>query len=462
MFEGVRGVNMLDKLALRKLVNENFSLLSILIGIILVSLSIGPFQNDDTAWEYQATVGVVKWGMPYVISWGNIMNQPPVGFYVEALFFKIFGSQINTDVILITLFGLGSIVLVYKIGKELYGKSTGLFAAALFALTPWELVLSRSFLIDAQCLFLSLLCLLVGIIAIRKGSFKLFMVTGVLFAAAFLTKFFAVFMLIPLVLFYVHFRPNKLKQGSGWFGVFFIPVLLFSLLWYQVISAQGILHVFQSSDFTGLNPIGVAPSPFFIGTFLEEFGLGIFFILAVVFSLLICFSFRKTFMKTFTFDLICVVTILIILGVDFFLGFNLNLNAPYLNAVKYDYQSLPFFSLLAASLASKSVTLFKSAKLKTKLKKALYFSTALTGAILLAATIVYSVLIANVISTLNYLQLRVGSSFDLGYSFFNHSPIGYSSILMYLQYLGFVLVLFGLLWASRHTLGSLLRLSHNS
>jgi hypothetical protein len=160
--------------------------------------------------------------------------------------------------------------------------------------------------------------------------------------------------------------------------------------------------------------------------------------------------------------MICLATILIILGVDFFLGFNLNLNAPYLNAVKYDYQSLPFFSLLAASLASKSVTLFKSAKLKTKLKKALYFSTAVTGAILLAATIVYSVLIANVMSTLNYLQLRVGSNFDLGYSFFNYSPIGNFSILMYLQYLGFVIVLFGLLWASRHTLGPLLRLSHNS
>ena len=120
------------------------------------------------------------------------MNQPPLGFYIEALFFKIFGSSINTDVTLITLFGLGSTVLVYKIGKELYGKPTGLFAAALFALTPWELVLSRSFLIDAQCLFLSLLCLFIGIIAIRKGSFKLFM-SGVIFAAAFLTKFFAVY-----------------------------------------------------------------------------------------------------------------------------------------------------------------------------------------------------------------------------------------------------------------------------
>ena len=93
--------------------------------------------------------------------------------------------QVINGTVLVTLLGLGSTVVIYKIGKEIYGKPTGLFAAALFALSPWELVLSRSFLIDAQCLFFSLLCLYIGILAIRKGSVKLSMVSGVLFAAAF-------------------------------------------------------------------------------------------------------------------------------------------------------------------------------------------------------------------------------------------------------------------------------------
>ena len=60
----------------------------------------------------------------------------------------------------------------------------------LFGLTPWELILSRSFFIDVQCLFLSLLCLFIGIIAIRKGSFKLFMVTGDHFCRCFSDKVF--------------------------------------------------------------------------------------------------------------------------------------------------------------------------------------------------------------------------------------------------------------------------------
>ena len=168
----------------KKLLSENYPLLSILIGITFISLSIGPFINGDTDWEFAAAKGVLKWGMPYVNSIGNIINQPPLGFYIEGLFFKGVGASVYNGTILVTLLGLGSTIIIYKIGKELYGKPTGLFAAALFALSPWELVLSRSFLIDVQCLFFSLLCLYVGILAIRRGSVKLSMVSGIFFAAA--------------------------------------------------------------------------------------------------------------------------------------------------------------------------------------------------------------------------------------------------------------------------------------
>jgi len=150
----------------------------------IISVTMGPFHNGDTQLEYEAASGVIRWGMPYLKYYGDMINQPPLGFYIEALFFKIFGLSFDTGVALITLFGLGCTVLVYKIGKVLYGKTTGLLAAALFASTPWQLVLSRSFLIDVQCLFFSLLCLFVGIHAIRKDSKELFMVSGTLFAIA--------------------------------------------------------------------------------------------------------------------------------------------------------------------------------------------------------------------------------------------------------------------------------------
>jgi len=184
---------------------------------------IGPFRNIDTQLEFDAASGILKWGLPYMKYAGDMINQPPVGFYTEALFFKIFGASYNLGVGLITSIGLGSTFLVYKIGKTIYGKSTGLFAAALFALTPWQLALSRSFLIDTQSLFLSLLTLFVGIYAIRKNSFKLIVVSATFFAFAFLTKFYAVYVLIPLGLFYIHNRPENLRRVFTWVGAFFVP-----------------------------------------------------------------------------------------------------------------------------------------------------------------------------------------------------------------------------------------------
>ena len=131
---------------------ENYPLIAILVGFVLVAISIGPYHNGDTAWEYDAVLGVIKYGLPYANGL-YLINQPPLGFYILAVFFKTVGLSINNGTFLVTLFGLGCVALVYGIGKAVYNKTTGLFAAALFAFSPWHLILSRTFLIDAQCLF---------------------------------------------------------------------------------------------------------------------------------------------------------------------------------------------------------------------------------------------------------------------------------------------------------------------
>lgn len=194
--------------ALKVVLNKHSSLLGVLFGSVLVSISLGPYYNWDSLLEYAAASGVVKWGLPY-ITFGNLINEPPFGYYVDAFFFKTFGLSYETGVGVITLFGLGCVFLVYEIGKILYGERTGLLAAALFVLTPWHVVMSRVFLADVQCLFFSLLYLLVGIWAIRKGSLKILFASGVIFGVALLTKLFALFTLIPLSLIYLHILETK-------------------------------------------------------------------------------------------------------------------------------------------------------------------------------------------------------------------------------------------------------------
>jgi 4-amino-4-deoxy-L-arabinose transferase-like glycosyltransferase len=436
----------LDKQGFAALLSENYPLFGILIGAVLVSASIGPFNNVDTQLEFGAALGVTKWGMPY-IEYGHVINQPPLAFYFAAPFLKAFGTSYDVGATLVTLIGLGCTILVYTLGKTLYGKPTAILAAAIFALTPWHLALSRCFQIDAQCLFFSLLCLLVGIYAIRKDSFKLFMVSGTLFAIAFLTKFFAVFIVVPLAFFYFCYRQGKLKRIRA-VVAYFLPLLLLAFLWYQVVTGRGLLSTTGVDDFKHPNPAGLVPSVFFIFNSLST-ALGTLFMIAAALSLIVSFAHRRRFAKFLPFDLMCLATILVVGGINFFLGFGLNLSAPYNNAIKYDYQFLPFVSLLAASLVGKFLLLLNSMKSKEKLGK-LLFSVAAVGLVLLAAALLVNMNFVNYYSTWDHWVFK-GDPIS-AYAFLNPNPIGEGSFMMGVQYLGFAVALSGLVWAGRHKL----------
>jgi 4-amino-4-deoxy-L-arabinose transferase-like glycosyltransferase len=150
-----------------------------MLNVSWKSMGFSHSLNWDTGYEFSAASGGLLWGLPYTGGVGTMINQPPLGFYIDSPVFQIFGLSFNKGVAIVTCLGLGCVLLVYLLGKTLYGKTTGLIASALFAVTPWQVVFSRTFLIDVQCLFFSLLFLLIGIYAVRKDSIGLFMLSGV-------------------------------------------------------------------------------------------------------------------------------------------------------------------------------------------------------------------------------------------------------------------------------------------
>jgi 4-amino-4-deoxy-L-arabinose transferase-like glycosyltransferase len=113
---------------------------------------------------------------------------------------QAFGLSYVNGVGFVTALGVGCVAVVYALGALLYGRRTGLVADALFGLVPWQVFMARIYLIDVQYMFLSLLFLLIGVLAVKRNSEKLLAVSGVLFALAFLTKLFAIFLLVPLLL----------------------------------------------------------------------------------------------------------------------------------------------------------------------------------------------------------------------------------------------------------------------
>jgi hypothetical protein len=239
-----------------------------------------------------------------------------------------------------------------------------------------------------------------------------------------------------------------------------MPAFLGAFLWYQIVRGVSILTIFHHNDLNDVVPAstGVVTSPFFVTNFLRDYGLGLYFIVAIAFSLLLGFSLRKFFSKTVIVDLICLATAAFVLSVNVVLGAVLNLNVPYFSALKYDFQALPFFVLLAASLSAKSVSMFRAAKSTVQPKKLLLYLAILAAVILLVASLISSMYYTNALSTRDYLQYRVEPQVDYGYALLNPSPITAGSPLMAIQYFGFAVVLSGLLFASKHNLKWLFKL----
>ena len=421
---------------------QHCTVIGVLIGAALVSFSLGPYSNFDTEVEFAAASSVVTQGLPFS-SPGNLVNQPPLGFYLNAFFLRTFGLSYATGVAAVTLWGVGCVFLVYQVGRTFYNSRTGLVAAGVFALMPWEAVLARSFLIDVPCIFFSLLSLLVGVWAVRKASLKLTLVSGILFGFAFLTKFFAIFTLIPLALILVRYPPKNLKLLAAQVGIFALPVLSMYYLWYEGISRLGFFSFFGHNDFSSFTQ-GAAPSSHFLLRFFAD-NPGTLLLLAAAISILLVTWTRKDFKAPF-FDLVCLVTIVGTAGVNMFLVLSLGLLVPYVDPVKYDYQALPAFCLLAASLLEKARLLRPLQEENSKRSK-LPFLASVVGVILLSASIAASgITLAGLVSKDTVLFKVEG---DIAFSFQNVGLVPDLSLQYALLTIGFFTVVVSMVFALR-------------
>jgi 4-amino-4-deoxy-L-arabinose transferase-like glycosyltransferase len=353
-----------DTKTLKNFLAAHYPLVGVLVASAVLMASMGVYTNWDAQLEFEAASNVVTHGFPYVAT-GLMINQPPLGFYAVAPFLQMFGSSYLNGVAVSSAFGLGCVGAIYALGAVLYGRRTGLVAAALFGVVPWHIYLSRTLLIDNQCLFLSLFFLTVAILAVKRNSEKLVASAGVLFALAFLTKLFAIFALIPLALTIILNRKDSgFKLSIRHVLLFVLPSLILQAVWFVAFANQNFFGVYWPSDFT--HPVLVPdPQPEFLPIIFVK-SAGYFLFLAVFLSVVLAVAYRKHLSGFLRLDTVCLATIAAILLLNMVLVFGFHLTVPYVSVVKYNYVLLPFFCLLAASLTDKGSLLLASMQRKEK------------------------------------------------------------------------------------------------
>jgi len=186
------------------------------------------------------------------------------------------------------------------------------------------------------------------------------------------------------------------------------------------------------------------PSLFFVGNFLRT-TLSIFFLITAVLSAGLVIAQKKLFSVIRRFDIICLVTIIFIAVFNTVLAVGFNLKVPYFNPVKYDYQLLPFLCLLAASILPKCGLIFSS--VGAKFRRIVLLLIACSGIIALGVAMCVNMVAIGVFHTSHSLVFLVEG--EVGYTFYNLAQTNQVSNLVYIQHVGFMLIVSNLLLSCR-------------
>lgn len=122
--------------------------LAICLRLFALGTVPGGINQDEASAAYESYSllhhGTDKWGyhLPvYFVSWGS--GQNVLESYLAIPFIAIFGLSSFAIRLVPALLGIGSVVLLFLVARQLFGKKVALWAALLLAVCPWAVLTSR-------------------------------------------------------------------------------------------------------------------------------------------------------------------------------------------------------------------------------------------------------------------------------------------------------------------------------
>ncbi len=199
--------------------------------------SVGPMDFDlatkqTTPWEWLDSVGIPMWAK---LSWHD---HPPLVFWVQHIFIKLFGENNFAFRFPSVLLGLVSVYLLYLIGKKLYSEDVGLVSALLMALTVNNVFISRVGLQESYVIFFILLTLYLFLKSLDNSKNLIWM--GIAIGLGGLTKYTSL-VVVPIIITYLLiYRRSYFKSKNLWAGVLlglviFSPVIIYNIGLYKSV-----------------------------------------------------------------------------------------------------------------------------------------------------------------------------------------------------------------------------------
>jgi len=154
----------------------------------------------------------------------------PIYYYFMTPFLWLFNYNPVGPAVMVALFGIATVWLIYKVGKEFFGSLVGLTAAGLYAISPLVVTYSRSSWNPNLMPFFSLLTLYLVYKSLKKNGVKLFILSGILFGIAmqlhYLALFLGVIIFTYVLLYQFTYSKNFLSKIIKQYASFFLGFML--------------------------------------------------------------------------------------------------------------------------------------------------------------------------------------------------------------------------------------------
>jgi len=141
-----------------------FFLLIIPLSLYIALLPVMPLMEPDEA-RYSDIPSLMNRTGNYITPHLNhvvYLEKPPLGYWVTALFFKIFGENEFSSRLFVALCAWGCILLVYRIGTFFHDEKTGLYSAGVLSTFLYHSFLGKINILDMPLTFFVCLAIWAG------------------------------------------------------------------------------------------------------------------------------------------------------------------------------------------------------------------------------------------------------------------------------------------------------------
>jgi len=154
----------------------------------------------------------------------------PFYYYLMIPFLWIFRLNPVGPAVMVALFGILTVWLVYRVGKEFFNSLIGLLSAGLYAVSPLVISYSRSSWNPNLMPLASLSIIWLAFQAVKKKNWRLFFLVGFLFGLALQLHYLTTFLMVVITIYFLIFLPKKFYLKT-----FLLVFLGFILGWLPFI-----------------------------------------------------------------------------------------------------------------------------------------------------------------------------------------------------------------------------------